>query len=212
MRARPGSTDQLFVDWGATGATLGVRVDDLEGNTTIARAIGFVEIADVPGLYYLDPFTFPEDAGSYVLIFDDDGGTYALGHTATDELTISSSAPDDVVSGDAYVTVEELFRILKIQNPSVERTIAGERVLAAAAFEIDSFIDLADGDSLSGRPLALAQEVNLERAVEHWRQQEAAFGLIPLEGLAGGVERTARDGFERHRAKLSPAKAQWGIA
>lgn len=211
MRVRPGSTDQLFVDWGSSGATIGVRVDDLEGNVTIARTTGFVENVDVPGLYYLDPFTFPSVVGSYVLIFDDDGGTYALGHTATDELEVSD-LPILVVDGDAYVGVDELFRLLHIRNPSAEQTAAGQRVLVAAAVEIDSYLDREDDDPVSGRALALVEEVNLERAVEHWRQQEAAFGLLEFSGVGGSIERTARDSFDRHRNKLVNAKTQWGFA
>jgi hypothetical protein len=53
--------------------------------------------------------------------------------------------------------------------------------------------------------------VNLERAVEHWRQQESPFGLIGL-GAELPAERTARDSWERHAHKLAPLKGQWGLA
>lgn len=213
MRARPGSTDQLFVDWGATGATLGVQVLDNSGAVAIARATGFDEFPAGSGLYFLDPFTFPDEAGSYTLVYDDDGGTLALGHTASEELTVSSSFPDDIVSGDAYVTTDELFRVLKIRQPTDEQEIAAQRVLVAAAGEIQHEIDLEDdADDLSGWQLALAQEVNLERGVEHWRQQEAPFGLVGFGSEAGSPGFVARDTWERHAQKLAPLKAQWGIA
>lgn len=112
----------------------------------------------------------------------------------------------------SYGSVIELFRILKIRTPSAEQTTAAERVLLAAAGEINSEVDLASTDSLSGWQIALATEVCLERAVEHWRQQEAPFGLIPLGGEMGGAERTARDSWERHAHKLAPLKGQWGLA
>jgi hypothetical protein len=213
MRARPGSTDQLFVDWGATGATLGVQVLDNSGAVTIARAEGFVEFPAGSGLYFLDPFTFPDDGGSYTLLYDDDGGTLALGHTATEDLTVSSSFPDDIVTGDAYVTTDELFRVLHIRQPTTEQTLAGARVLVAAAGEIGAEIALEDdADDLTGWQLALAQEVNLERAVEHWRQQEAPFGLVGFGNEAGSPGFIARDTWERHAQKLAPLKARWGIA
>jgi hypothetical protein len=212
VRVRAGSTDQLFVDWGATGATLGVRVVDNEGATTIPRATGFVEFPAGSGLYYLDPFTFPDDAGSYTLLYDDDGGTAAVGHTASEELTVSSSIGEPF-DGETYVDVDELFRILKIRNPSAEQTIAGERVLATATWEIDRQIDAPDDDPITGAEVSLAQVVCLERAVEHWRQQEAAFGLIAVDAIGGSpAERIARDTWDRHAYTLAPLQRQWGIA
>ncbi len=211
MRARAGSTDQLFVDWGATGSTLGVRVVDNSGATTIARQTGFVEYPAGSGLYYLDPFTFPDDSGSYTLVYDDDGGTAAVGHTASEELDVSSSIGEPFV-GDSYVDVDELFRVLKIRNPTAEQTLSGERVLAVATYEVDRELDRPDDDPITGSQVALAQLVTLERAVEHWRQQEAAFGLLAVEGFAGPAERIARDTWWRHALTLAAAKAQWGIA
>jgi len=211
MRVRPGSTDQLFVDWGSSGATLGVRVLDNSGATTIARATGFVEYPAGSGLYYLDPFTFPDDAGSYTLVYDDDGGTAALGHVATEDLTVGSSVGDTFV-GETYADTDELFRILKIRQPTDAQVDAGERVLAVATYEIDRELDRPDDDPIAGAQVALAQEVCLERAVEHWRQQEAAFGLLAIEGIVGATERIARDTWERHANKLASAKLQWGIA
>lgn len=111
----------------------------------------------------------------------------------------------------AYADADELFRILKIRTPSSEQQAAADRVLEAAAGEIDAEINLADGVTLAPWQLELAAEVNLERAVEHWRQQEAPFGILALEGFAG-AERTARDTWERHANKLAPLKDQWGIA
>jgi hypothetical protein len=215
MRVKPGSTDQLLLDWGVSGieGDIGVRVLDNSGATTIARTNGFLEFPAGSGIYYLDPFTFPDEAGSYTLLYDDDAGAAEPGHTATEELVVSSSAPDDIVSGDTYATVEELFRILKIRTPTDEQTAAGERVLFAAAGEIRAEIDLQGDTELEGWELALAAEVNLERAVEHWRQQEAPFGLLGLgTEFGGGAERTARDSWERHAHKLAPLKDAWGLA
>lgn len=211
MRVRPGSTDQLFVDWGATGATIGVRVLDNEGATTIARATGFLEFPAGSGLYYLDPFTFPDTAGSYTIVYDDDAGTAAPGHTATEDLTVTSSTGEPF-DGDTYADTDELFRVLKIRQPSAEQVTAGERVLAAATYEIDRFLDRPDDDPIAGAQVSLAIEVCIERAVEHWRQQEAPWGLVPIGGQMQESQFVARDTFERHAAKLQPAKLQWGLA
>lgn len=210
MRRLPGQVEQLSVDWGATGVTIGVRVLDNEGATTIARTTGFVEYPAGSGVYYLDEFTFPDERGSYTLLYDDDGGTAAVGHVATEDLEITSSLGEPF-DGDTYATTDELFRILKIRTPTADQTAAGERVLIAATGEINAFIDLEDDVVLSGWQVALAEEVCLERAVEHWRQQEAPFGLLGL-GVETGVAFASKDSWGRHAEKLAPLKAQWGFA
>jgi hypothetical protein len=111
----------------------------------------------------------------------------------------------------AYATVAELARILKIRQPTPEQTDAMERVLLAAAGEINAEIDLTSEQGLSSWQLALAQEVNLERAVEHWRQQETPFGLMVV-GVDLPAERTGQNTWDRHAAKLAPLKGQWGFA
>lgn len=137
----------------------------------------------------------------YRLIFQD-----ATGDSQQPTAPVQNLAP-----AQAYASVSELARILKIRTPSAEQRDAMERVLSVAAGEINSEIDLAADVDLAAWQLALCAEVNLERAVEHWRQQEAPFGLVELAGIAG-VERTARDSWERHANKLAPLKNQWGLA
>jgi hypothetical protein len=113
-----------------------------------------------------------------------------------------------------YGTVAELARILKLRNVSDEQEIALRRVLAAASAEIDAEIDLADGESLTSGHVAIANVVCLERAAEHWAQQEIQFGLVFTgdAALGGGAERIANNTWERHAAKLAPLKSQWGFA
>ncbi len=112
---------------------------------------------------------------------------------------------------EPYASVNELARILKIRNPTDEQTNAMRRVLVAAAGEINAEIDRAADDlPLTSAQLALVEEVNLERAVEHWRQEEAPFGLVGLGDA--GMSFTARDSWERHALKLAPAKTQWGFS
>jgi hypothetical protein len=113
-------------------------------------------------------------------------------------------------AASAYADVDELARILKIRTPSTEQTTAMERVLLMSAGEINSEIGRSNSE-LSGWQLALAEEVNLERAVEHWRQEESPFGLVGL-GAELGSAFTAKDSWERHALKLAPLKEEWGIA
>jgi len=80
------------------------------------------------------------------------------------------------------------------------------RVLDVAAAEIDAEL----GTSFGTPYPALVVEVNLERAVEHWQQQESPFGVI---GLGDAVPTmTARDSWDRHAHKLAPLKSTWGIS
>lgn len=209
MNQRPGATDDLTVDWGDTGATLGVRV--MNGATTVtARQTGFTESPAGSGRYVLAGYVFPDDRGTYELLFDDDGGVAAEGHIATEELIITSST-GEAFAGATYGTVDELFRILKIRTPSAEQTDAAERVLAAATGEIDSEVDLPDPDVLSGWQVSLATEVCLERAAELWKEQEVQFGLVGI-GSEFGATRVATNTWEKYAVKLAPLKGQWGLA
>jgi hypothetical protein len=129
----------------------------------------------------------------------------------TSEPTIPvQNSPSAIIDAEPYATVTELARILKIRTPTTEQTAAMERVLSAAAGEINSEIERTNSD-LSGWQLSLAAEVNLERAVEHWEQGGAPFGIIGL-GVAMGGTHTATDSWNRHANKLVPLKDIWGIA
>ena len=209
MRRQPGQIDQLFIEWGVTGATIGVRVDDLEGNTTIARTTGFVERPAGSGLYYLEDFEFPDERGSYVLIYNDDGTTYDPAHVASELLEITSSAGDPFV-GDTYADTTELFRILKIRQPTEAQEDAGTRVLAAATLEINAEIDREVSDVLAGAEVSLAQQVCLARAAELWKLEEVQFGVIM--GSEFGAVHLARNSWDKHAYTLAPLKTQWGLA
>lgn len=110
-----------------------------------------------------------------------------------------------------YATVTELARILKIRSPSDDQTNAMERVLMAAAGEINSEIDLAEDATLSGWQLALAAQVNLQRAAELWHSEEVLLGLAGLGGEFGATH-LARNSWDKHAYTLAPLKDQFGIA
>lgn len=110
----------------------------------------------------------------------------------------------------AYAGTAELARVLRLRAPTAEQAAAMDRVLEAAATEIDDELGVsyAGTAGTAGTP-ALVVEVNLERAVEHWQQQESPFGVI---GLGDAVPTmTARDSWERHANKLAGLKETWGI-
>jgi hypothetical protein len=109
-----------------------------------------------------------------------------------------------------YAGTAELARILKLRAPTVDQLAAMERVLTTSAMEIDA--ELGRYASFGTPYPSLVVQVNLERAVEHWQQQEAAFGIIGLGGIETGVVHTARDTWDRHAHKLAPLKDTWGMA
>jgi hypothetical protein len=114
------------------------------------------------------------------------------------------TSPVQFVAATPYATRAELAAILKVNE--TQQAAALDRVLLAAAGEINNEIGHLD---LTGWQRALAEEVNLERAVEHWQQRP--FGIISL-GPDVGASHTSRDTWERHAIKLTPLKQQWGIA
>jgi len=107
-----------------------------------------------------------------------------------------------------YGTVDELARILKIPSPTVAQTTAMTRCLEAASFEADSFMARTTPFN-DQRQLQLVTEVVLERAREHWQQEEVAFGI--WENAVGAVV-IGRDTFARHALKLLSVKQGFGLA
>lgn len=107
-------------------------------------------------------------------------------------------------------TRTELQALLKITNPDATTIAALDRVLLAASGEV---LNEIGADELSGWQAALAAEVTLERAAEHWAQLKSPFGFVGLGGLEMGAPAVAaRDSFDRHAYKLAPLKTTWGIA
>jgi hypothetical protein len=113
----------------------------------------------------------------------------------------------------SYATTDQLAAILKVN--ATTRADDLQRVLDAATGEIDSEIDRSDDNPVAADTwqYALAAEVNLERAVEHWEQGQAPFGIIGFGAAhaSGGIY-TAKDSWERHALKLAPLKENFGLA
>jgi hypothetical protein len=117
----------------------------------------------------------------------------------------------NVAPATAYATVNELARVLKIREPSDAQEAAMARILAAAAGEINAEIDLASDDALEGWQVALAAQVNLQRAAELWFAQEVPLGIAGL-GSEFGTTHLARNSWDKHAYQLAPLKFQWGLA
>jgi hypothetical protein len=111
----------------------------------------------------------------------------------------------------AYIDTTELFRILKVRDPSAEQIAAAERVILTASGEIDAEIDRNTTVALETWQLQLAQSVCLDRAADLWRHTESAPGILGVVDEA--VPSTfGRYSWERYAQRLSPLKESWGIA
>jgi hypothetical protein len=108
----------------------------------------------------------------------------------------------------AYATVDDLAAALRIRV-TPENTPALQACLDAAAVEINHDVDRAADDPIAADD-PLAGRVNLVRAVEWWKSNDAAFGVIGFDQT--GALTAPRDGFNRHAYALTPLKRQWGIA
>ena len=136
---------------------------------------------------------------------------------AGDPLTIGSSVyvnvpvpgPTPGPAGGSYATVEELARILLIPTPTAPQAAAMARVLNAAAAEITAYLGLEE--ALVEPYPDLVVEVNLERAVEHWKQEQSPFGIVVLGGeLPPG--HAGVNAWRRHARTLLPLKRSWGVS
>lgn len=112
----------------------------------------------------------------------------------------------------AYATVDELAQALRIRLTDTN-TPSLQACLNAATAEIDHDIDPVLGPD----PLvydtdleALLNRVNIARAVEWYKANDAAFGVVGFD--EAGAMQAPRDAFARHAQALTPAKQQWGLA
>lgn len=128
--------------------------------------------------------------------------------------TAQPSTPVQNVAGSggpvvtAYASVDELARILNLVPPTPAQTVAMQRVLDAAALEIDSY--LAPTAPFYPPYPALVVEVNLERAVEHWKLEQSPFGIIIIGG-ENASSYSSRNSWRRHANTLLPLKSSFGV-
>jgi len=116
-------------------------------------------------------------------------------------------------TGAPYTSVAELQRILKIREPSTAQRAALERVIIAAAREIDAELDRDPlvGPPLSGSDLALCAQVNLDRAADLWRHTESAPGVLGVMDEMVAMQ-PGRYSWNRYAERLSPLKSRFGFA
>lgn len=208
MNIAPSTDFEAVLDAGSTGLAGTLRLKTIDNDGAVTQAASSADITEVAWGVYSAERTSPDTRGQYTLVWD--GGTDAdvLG---IEDLVVTFSAAVTIGTGDAYATVDELFRILKIRNPSAEQEAAGDRVLIAAAVEINAEIDLVTAGTLSTEQLALVAQVNLQRAAELWFLQEVPLGVSGI-GSEFGTTHLARNSWDKYAYTLAPLKEQWGLA
>ena len=111
----------------------------------------------------------------------------------------------------AYASVDELQLLLRLDQPTQLQRDAMQRALDEAAEEINWELGYTPTAPAPTPPPPLVVGVNLDRAVEHWRQSYSPFGVIGI-GAESEPIMTARNSWYRHHLKLQPLKHSQGIA
>jgi hypothetical protein len=105
----------------------------------------------------------------------------------------------------------ELQRVLAKPNPTQAELDAMTRVLEAAAQDIDWDLGYDADNPAPSPPPPIVVDVNLDRAVELWRLNYSAAGVLPI-----GPESTPivspRDTWYRHHIRLRPLWTKFGVA
>ena len=112
----------------------------------------------------------------------------------------------------AYATVEELRSVLGLDTPTQLQMERMARVLDEAADEIDWELGYTSETPVPSPVPPLVVGVNLDRAVEHWRQTSSPFGAIVVGGTESAPVLTARNSWYRHAIKLAPLRQHRGLA
>lgn len=152
--------------------------------------------------------THDATVGDWYRVIWIDGDAFESEPTVAVQLVDSSTTP-------SYGSADELARRLKLvaagglaSTLDTDQQAALARVLLVSSGEITNQIGRSD---LAGWEIALADEVALERASEHWHQLTSPFGFVGL-GIDATPFIAARDSWERHAMKLAPLIESWGIA
>lgn len=188
-------------------AWTGVLIEEAPANTGPWAQIDSLPLTPVdgdPGQPQLRAFTTEKGTALdywYRVTFRDATGDVSQPTTPIQNVAGST------LTADVYATADELFRRLKIRTPTVDQQAAAERVLGAAAGEINARMGRLT--ELANWELQLVTEVNLDRAEELWNEGEVPFGAIGLDNPSGPVFLSRKS---RALAKLQILQQSWGVS
>jgi hypothetical protein len=108
-----------------------------------------------------------------------------------------------------YVDISELERVLQKTQPNQAEIDAMNRVLEAAAEEIDWDLGYTT-ESPAPAASSILADVNLDRAVELWRFNYSAAGVLPVAAEQTPII-APRDTWYRHAVRLNPLRTKFPI-
>jgi hypothetical protein len=136
---------------------------------------------------------------------------YRLTYLDADANESAPTSPSQNTAVASYASTTDLFRILKVNNPSAAQTVAAQGDLDTATLEINAEIDLSSPPMFTVEQAELLKGVCLDRAADLWRHRESAPGILGI--VDESVPTTpGRYSWARYAARLSVLKDQWGIA
>lgn len=149
MNVQPGTAYEIVVDWGVSGlaASLGARVIDNAGATTVARRTGFAEYPAGSGIYQLAGNVAPSIGGQYTIVVDD--GSVTPGHVVSDDLIVTFTAPSPTSEAD-FAQPDDLAARLGLTLTEEEQTRAAVLLADASGVirdETSQTIDLVTDDT-----------------------------------------------------------------
>jgi hypothetical protein len=208
VNVAPAASFEAVIDVGTGGlvGTITVEANDNLGVTSVAATgSGITEIAS--GVYAAAGLVAPDTAGQYTLIWKNAGLVLGI-----EDLFVTYTAPAAGVPGPGpYVDISELQRVLGKTAPTADELDAMNRVLAAAANEIDWDVGYTADSPAPAPPPSIVAEVNLERAAELWRFSYSTSGVLP-QGPDIGPIVAPRDTWHRHHLRLNALRQHVGIA
>ena len=136
---------------------------------------------------------------------------YTLTYVDADLNESSPSTPTQNITLTAYATTDELFRVLKVRQPTSDQTAAAQGDLDTATIEINAEISFVTNRLLTTSELELCNGVCIDRAADLWRHRESAPGILGVVDEA--VPSTfGRYSWNRYAERLAPLKQGFGIA
>lgn len=197
-----------------TGLAGTVRFRLIDNDTTADDPVYGPSTADIvedpagSGSYVFTGGVAPATEGKFSRVWDEGAATELVADE--DMIVLSGITSLIALSGDTYGNSTEMFRRLKIRNPTADQSDAADLFLLIATTEINDEIDLAEDVELSDGHTAICIGVCYDRAIELWN--ESPFGLIAGLEDSGFATRTSQNTWNRYAHRLANVKNQWGFA